>query len=234
MKQSGFTIVELIFVIIIIGILSSVALSKYNTVKSRARINSEIATMSSFDGAITAAIEFQLDDFGNGEVNWYNLDGGGQINYINKIKAALIKANNSKTVLGGIGKSVEKIKAIGFVPKDKNGSKGAYSRAWLCYSPVILTSTASDSSSGVEPSSDTLGDDVPRKPDKNDFWVFNPSSIDINITGGASSSDLINPRVIESGTVGLVDVNGTDSIKTNTIMCATVLDPTPEKFRKLE
>jgi hypothetical protein len=75
----------------------------------------------------------------------------------------------------------------------------------LYFSPVLITGPASDTLSGVTYPTDHDGQDIPGKPDKNDFWVFNPSSYDLDING----TSVINATTIESGTIGLVDVNGT-------------------------
>ncbi len=46
MKKAGFTMVELIFVIVIIGILASIAVPKFSGVTDNAKKSAEIATMS--------------------------------------------------------------------------------------------------------------------------------------------------------------------------------------------
>ncbi len=209
MKRSGFTMVELIFVIVIIGILSAVALPKFGGIRDRAKVNSEISAMNSFDSAITAAKEFQMDDFNNAKVDWYDLEDDLNVTGNDNIKAALKKANEAKSILGGIGKKVDNLKAIsyGTMNKDNKHSTGGTGDE-LYYSQVIITSTASDSANGVKYPTDADGEDIAGKPDKNDFWVFNPSGIDINITGPSE----VNLKVIEAGSIALVDVNGTAPI----------------------
>ncbi len=199
MKRSGFTMVELIFVIVIIGILSAVALPKFGGIRDKAKVNSEISAMGSFDSAITAAKEFQMDDFNNGEVNWYDLDASSAgATGDTAINTALRSANSAKSVLGGIGKKVDSLKAVGYAGLDADGNASA-TAGELYYSLVLITSTASDSTNGVKQPADVEENDIPGKPDRNDFWVFNPSAVDINITSVTGG------KIIESGTIGLID-----------------------------
>ena len=53
-KTNGFTLIELIFVIVIIGVLTSVAIPKYQNLTDNAKISSELATASSVQSAIDA------------------------------------------------------------------------------------------------------------------------------------------------------------------------------------
>jgi len=50
----GFTLVELIFVIVIIGVLTSVAVPKFKNLTDNAKISSELATASSVQSALDA------------------------------------------------------------------------------------------------------------------------------------------------------------------------------------
>lgn len=57
MKSSfskGFTLIELIFVIVIIGVLTSVAVPKFKNLTDNSKISSELATASSVQSAIDA------------------------------------------------------------------------------------------------------------------------------------------------------------------------------------
>lgn len=193
MRRSGFTMVELIFVIIIIGILSAAAIPKFGDIKDRSKINSEYAALSSLDGAIVGAIEFQQEDYDNMAVLWHDEAATAA-----STAAGYKTINDSKDVLGKIIKKGDSIKVVAFADLDKAATS---TDSLTTYDILFLEGTASSSANGVKKKVD-----VANKPDKNDFWVFNTSAVDINITGVANKYVT---TTVESGELKLIDSNET-------------------------
>ena len=199
--KPGFTMVELIFVIVIIGVLASVALPKFNGVKDKAKINAEIASMSGLNGAIVAAVEFQIDDFGNNDVNWHSRSSTDTNGTSQKRKEAYEKINKSKSVLKNVAKKAQNIQIIGFL-----GYKTGFSdKGILDYKNdvLLLVNVASSrKNGGVKVIKDVL-----EKPDSNDFWIFNPNNMEITVTAKGATT-LHETSVTASGqSITLIDVS---------------------------
>lgn len=190
MKRSGFTMVELIFVIIIIGILSAAAIPKFGDIKDRSKINSEYAALSALDGAIVGAIEFHQEDYDNMQVEWHD-EGTVAVSTYSTI-------NTNGEVLKRILKKGDSLKIVAYADLN-NAGNGADSNT--SYDMLFIEGTASNSSTGVKKDTDVAG-----KPDKNDFWVFNTSPVDMNISSGSFTT-----TVVESGELKLIDASATVS-----------------------
>ncbi len=171
MRRSGFTMVELIFVIIIIGILSVAAIPKFGDIKDRAKVNSEYNALSNLDGAIEGAIAFQQEDYNNMDVLWHNQPASTAQNDATNGYSAI---NTNKKVLSKIVKKGDDLKIVGYVDTNTSGKIGGDQ---IEGDVIFIEGVASNHVTGVK-----KDPDVQNKPDRNDVWVFNTSSVDINVT----------------------------------------------------
>jgi len=144
---SAFTLVELIFAIVIIGILSAVAIPKFANLVDNSKSASELATASSVQSALDAIHSEWISntctfDWGNGQKSDAAAPGGlnasGYPNSLDNIGTfdRLFKTNTNDWVIVG-----EKY----YGPATKNG-----------------TSTKDRS--------------LPNKPEGNDYWEYNATA----------------------------------------------------------
>jgi len=200
MRRNGFTMVELIFVIIIIGILSVAAIPKFGNIKDRAKVNSEYSSLSGLQSAITAKMEFTMEDTGDIKVNWNGVafDSSAQ----NTAK----NANKYKKVLSAVTKESDSLRIAKIYKLKADGTAGDDTPADQYFDVFFIEGIASNSVTGVSKSTDTMG-----RPDKNDVWVFNTSGVDITISFW--NTHLATPAVdtvtLHSGDIKLLDI-GTD------------------------
>lgn len=211
MKRSAFTMVELIFVIVIIGILVAAAIPNFGNSENRAKISSEIGSMNSLDSAMLAASKFHQADFGDLKVNWHNYpEMNDTTTSIAALRTHYKNINKESLVLSKVVKKSESLKIVGYYPVIDCKGRRTWDDALYC-DVLLLESTASDSLLGAEYPAQAVNNDTAGKPDKNDFWIFNPTARDINIST-TNADTPINPVVVKSGELQLVDVNGTDPL----------------------
>ncbi len=188
MKRNGFTMVELIFVIIVIGVLAAMAIPKFGEIRDRAKVNAEYASLSGLDGTITAEIEFRREDSNGDDINvtWH----GTKYTTYSDI-------NDNKKVLSKVLKKGDKLKIVKYVDLDKNG--GTSGDNDVAYDVIFIEGQASNSDTGVHKTTDTEG-----RPDRNDVWVFNTSPVDVKIATYPNGSEV--NTTVTSGEIALIDI----------------------------
>ena len=200
MKRSGFTMVELIFVIIVIGILAAIAIPKFGDIRDRAKVNAEYASLSGLDGTITAEMEFRREDSDGADINvtWHNTDSGDPATTYDTI-------NDNKKVLSKILKKGEKLKIVAYVDVNVDGNA---TDSDIAYDVIFIEGQASNSATGVEKTTDTAG-----RPDRNDVWVFNTSPVSATITTYDGGSTVT--TTVASGEIKLIDITASTDTKIN-------------------
>lgn len=179
--------VELIFVIVILGVLASIAVPKLSGITDGAKKSSEIATMAALATAIeTANGEWSINEgdftWGNNQkqsTNPLNAQGYPDILSANgKVFGALLKGNNDFQVQANINDT------------DVNAT--------------ILTGPSSNPINGVAFDLDAPNSDIPNKPDRNDYWVY------VSFKSSSVACDLQGEELF-AGDILLIDIQGTDS-----------------------
>lgn len=193
-NKSAFTMVELIFVIVIIGVLASIAIPKLSGVTDGAKKSAEIATFSAVSTAIeTANGEWSINE---GDFIWGNHQKNS-INPLNSQGYPTDLSNNGK-VFGAIIK----------------GNNNKFKRVYNDANMSTFTGPASNLQSGIKFTDESgYNNDIPNKPDKNDFWLYAFNANDCNIT----CTNCISKNVYY-GDLVLIDVTGKGTTPT-TITC---------------
>ena len=220
MRRSGFTMVELIFVIVIIGILAAVALPKFGGVKDRAKMATEVSAMGSLDSTMKAEIEFSLDDFNEVKTLWHDVAYPSGTLVSSRYGANRFyqnEVNDNNKVLNKIlkDKGGESFKIVGAAQSSGTQIVGWGTTTNASLDVLFLVGPASNPTKGVKIDETIAGKDIPGKPDGNDMWVFNPNNFDINITSGTYTLGETTV-VIPAESISLLDINGTDSLTTGT------------------
>jgi prepilin-type N-terminal cleavage/methylation domain-containing protein len=197
MKRNGFTMVELIMVIVVIGILGGIAVPKFTGVKDQAIKATDLSTASSVMTAlnnIKSAWGMSEEDF-----DWNNdgVDDDINTDLSSQGYPLASKLIRNSDDLGALIKSSSK---SGF-KLQKDYTTAAVSG--LKY--AIYTSKATDPVRGIKYPTSNIAKDTEGKPDKNDFWIYVPES------NGVCSikSTRFAERNITAGEFVLIDVNGT-------------------------
>ena len=160
MTKKAFTLIELIFVMVVIGILAAIALPKFRGLSSNAKISAEIATAST----IQSAIEDVHSDWIVSEegFSWGN----------GRSESDLNSSSGYPKKLG------ECPPAFNWILKNSS----ALDAKWECTKHnniYIYKGPASKPNSGVK-------ENGSNKPDSNDCWVYNPADGSFTLNEGCN------------------------------------------------
>lgn len=114
-NRKGFTLIEMVIVITIIGILSSIAVTKYSKVQENAKKNADYATAAN----LATAAMISISD-GNTSVQPSNLESDGYIQFVPVSKS--VKGNEFVVTAQGDSVTV-KIGTETFYPKSNETNK---------------------------------------------------------------------------------------------------------------
>lgn len=196
MKRNGFTMVELIFVIVIIGVLSAMAVPKFTGVKDQAKKATELSAAA----AISAALE---------EIhgNWSTSDD--EFDWDNDGIADPLSALSYHGYPYDLLRNEDDMGAL-FRSGNQSGFKAR--TAVLTENNItyrLYTAKASDPINGVKYPLAHAGKDIEGKPDKNDFWLYvidaNASSTPCTVTSDYTTKTWN----VMSGDFLLIDINET-------------------------
>ncbi len=236
MNKRAFTLIELIFIIVIIGILASIAIPKFNRLDETAKINAEISTMNSAEKSLQWANASYADAINNGyaanndgNISTFDIDGDGKeeefgdgmlLTLHSDIKEAKFDStsfmdmskkyaifNDQGKIFSKILKNSTALRVIAYIPASENGiNEPGRGEDSTSYDIIAITAQASSRFSGVK--EDPVKGDFKNKPDMNDFWVYNgsPYPIDLNASEGVILSH--NNTSIMPGSLVLIDING--------------------------
>ena len=113
-KREGFTLIEMVIVITIIGILSSIAVTKYSKIQANAKKNADYATAANL--ATAAMISISDGKSSNTEIQPTSLKNNGYIQFEPKSKSA----EGKPFVISADGDSVTvTIDNVTFYPKSE-------------------------------------------------------------------------------------------------------------------
>lgn len=188
--KRAFTMIELITVIVIIGILASMAMPKLSGFSSQAKKSAEIATASAVLSALNRIEgEWSIND---GDFDWDNDHIKDDIQNELSSYGYPYHLNKNGKIFGAILKNAAGSK---FILQQSNKKRSS-----VIYS--LFTGPASNPKIGVFDANDIKG-----KPDKNDFWLY---VIEANATkkGCFITGNNIDTTQIVSGDFILVDVKG--------------------------
>ncbi len=190
MHKPAFTMVELIFVIVIIGILAGIAIPKFSSIKDGAKKSAEIATVSAVSTALDSANgEWSINE---GSFKWGNNQDSSTLNSLGYPNVLSKNGDVFGAVIKGKNTQFKKQKTL-------NSSD---------YNISIFTGPASDPQNGVRYDKKAPNSDIANKPDKNDFWIYafytNPDK-----------SCKYNSKEIAAGDFVLIDNNGTSPTNYN-------------------